>query len=87
MSMRRPLLFMNESLISVARSLKFCASTDPFLWFVSLTQWGEGAGGGWFRLQRGVNALAVERFACTWATPAAADVQRALQQHAESIAE
>jgi hypothetical protein len=54
---------------------------------LAIWQWGEGSGGGWFRLQRGVNALAVERFACTWAVPAAADVQRALQQHADSVAE
>jgi hypothetical protein len=58
------------------------------LYFSStLVQWGEGSGGGWFRVQRGVNALALEQSACSWAVPAAADVQRALQQHAESVAQ
>jgi len=44
------------------------------------TQWGEGAGGGWFRVKLGSNVLNMESTACHWATPAAADVQRALQQ-------
>jgi hypothetical protein len=34
----------------------------------------------------GVNALAVEKFGCTWATPAAADVQRVMQQFDASLA-
>ena len=50
------------------------------------TQWGEGAGGGWFRLQRGVNALFLESHTCSWATPAAEDVQRVLQQFDNSVA-
>jgi cathepsin X len=50
------------------------------------SQWGEGAGGGWFRLQRGVNALGLEAAKCHWATPAKADVARALEQFEESVA-
>lgn len=50
------------------------------------TQWGEGVGGGWFRVERGANALAMEKFPCAWATPAAADVQRLAQQFADSVA-
>merc|ERR1712060_687463 len=38
------------------------------------TRWGEGVGGGWFRLERGKNTLNMERYGCAWATPAAADV-------------
>jgi len=44
------------------------------------SQWGEGAGGGWFRLRLGADELGLESHHCHWATPAAADVQRALQQ-------
>jgi len=40
------------------------------------TRWGEGRGGGWFRLQRGNNTLYLEKGGCSWAVPAAADVQR-----------
>jgi hypothetical protein len=50
------------------------------------TQWGEGAGGGWFRLERGANALSVEQYGCTWAVPAAADVQRAIKQYEQVVA-
>jgi cathepsin X len=50
------------------------------------SQWGEGAGGGWFRLQRGSNALGLEAAKCHWATPAKADVERALAQWQESVA-
>ena len=38
------------------------------------TRWGEGVGGGWFRLQRGNNTLNMERAGCAWATPSAQDV-------------
>jgi cathepsin X len=48
------------------------------------TQWGEGAGGGWFRLERGKDYLNLESNQCAWATPAAEHVQRALQQFASS---
>jgi len=44
------------------------------------TQWGEGAGGGWFRLERGTNALSIESTKCRWGVPASKDVERALQQ-------
>jgi len=40
------------------------------------TQWGEGAGGGWFRLQRGVNSLGIESDNCSWAVPSDATIQR-----------
>lgn len=49
-------------------------------------RWGEGAGGGWFRLARGVNALAIETYPCSWAVPAAADVERAMKQSSASVA-
>jgi len=43
-------------------------------------QWGEGAGGGWFRLERGVNSLGMEEAACHYAVPKESDVKRALEQ-------
>jgi cathepsin X len=49
------------------------------------TQWGEGAGGGWFRMERGINLFGIESGKCAWAVPAAADVQRVLQQYDESL--
>jgi len=49
------------------------------------TQWGEGAGRGWFRLERGQNTLMIESSPCSWAVPAAADVQRAVQQFDDSL--
>jgi len=51
-----------------------------------LLQWGEGVGGGWFRLERGANALAMESHSCSWAVPAAEDVQRVLQEFDASVA-
>jgi cathepsin X len=48
------------------------------------TQWGEGAGGGWFRLERGRNTLQIESGVCAWAVPAAGDVRRVLEQFEES---
>ena len=48
-------------------------------------QWGEGPGGGWFRLERGVDALNLESTACHWAVPAAEDVHRALEQFIEAV--
>ncbi len=49
-------------------------------------QWGEGAGGGWFRLQRGVNALGMEANECAWAVPKSEHVARAISQWKESVA-
>ena len=49
-------------------------------------RWGEGAGGGWFRLRRGNNTLGMEDTGgCAWATPSAADVQRAMRQFNASL--
>ena len=48
-------------------------------------QWGEGAGGGWFRLKLGDDVLGLESNGCTWATPAVTDVQRALKQFDDSL--
>ena len=53
---------------------------------VRVPQWGEGAGGGWFRLERGKNTLQIESGICAWAVPAAADVERVLEQYDTSIA-
>jgi cathepsin X len=49
------------------------------------TKWGEGAGGGWFRLASGKNYLNVESNMCTFAVPAAADVARAVQQYNDAV--
>ena len=49
------------------------------------TRWGEGAGGGWFRLKMHTDELNMESHACTWGTPSAADVQRALKQFESSL--
>lgn len=49
------------------------------------SQWGEGAGGGWFRIRLGVDELGLESNACRWAVPAAADVTRALQQFDDAL--
>eukprot|EP00747_Dinoflagellata_sp_TGD_P113091 gnl/TRDRNA2_/TRDRNA2_171632_c1_seq1.p1 gnl/TRDRNA2_/TRDRNA2_171632_c1~~gnl/TRDRNA2_/TRDRNA2_171632_c1_seq1.p1 ORF type:complete len:553 (+),score=34.82 gnl/TRDRNA2_/TRDRNA2_171632_c1_seq1:30-1661(+) len=40
------------------------------------TGWGEGPGGGWFRLRRGVDALGIESGGCSWAVPSREDVAR-----------
>lgn len=44
------------------------------------TRWGEGIGGGWFRLLRGNNTLAMEAHKCHWAVPSKKNVERALNQ-------
>jgi cathepsin X len=44
------------------------------------TKWGEGPGGGWFRLELGKNYLNLESSVCSWAVPAASDIHRALDQ-------
>jgi len=43
------------------------------------TAWGEGAGGGWFRLERGVDALNIESYPCHWAVPSRASIDKALK--------
>lgn len=43
-------------------------------------RWGEGAGGGWFRVARGNNTLAIETYPCAWAVPSASNVARAMAQ-------
>jgi cathepsin X len=43
------------------------------------SHWGEGAGGGWFRLRLGKNELNLETAGCGWATPAQADVEKAIK--------
>lgn len=43
------------------------------------SHWGEGAGGGWFRLRLGFDELRLESGGCGWATPSQADVERALK--------
>lgn len=49
------------------------------------TQWGEGAGGGWFRIERGSNTLGLEGDACTWATPAVDTVTVLNQAYLDSL--
>jgi hypothetical protein len=49
-----------------------------------MMQWGEGTGGGWFRLALGKDALNIESHRCTWAVPAQADIARAMQQFDDS---
>jgi cathepsin X len=49
------------------------------------TQWGEGAGGGWFRLERGRNVFGLETNRCAWAVPKAEDVQRVVSQYKTSL--
>jgi cathepsin X len=49
------------------------------------TQWGEGAGGGWFRMERGIDLFGLESGTCAWAVPAGGDVDRVLQQYEASL--
>ena len=49
------------------------------------TQWGEGPGGGWFRMERGVNLFGLESNQCAWAQPSATDVNRILNQYESSL--
>ena len=56
----------------------------PFVLCHYCMQWGEGAGGGWFRLALGKDTLNIESHRCTWAVPARADVERAMQQFDDS---
>ncbi len=54
------------------------------LQYTLMMQWGEGAGGGWFRLALGKDALNIESHRCSWAVPAQADIARAMQQFDDS---
>jgi hypothetical protein len=66
--------------------VNFCLFFSLHLYPLPLgTQWGEGAGGGWFRLERGKNALNLESSVCAWATPAKEDVDRANKQYDASL--
>ena len=47
--------------------------------------WGEGVGGGWFRLEHDTDALAIEVNTCAWAVFAADHVQRAMGQWEGSV--
>ena len=49
------------------------------------SQWGEGAGGGWFRMERGIDLFGLESHACAWAVPAANDVQRIIDQYEAAL--
>lgn len=51
------------------------------------TRWGEGRGGGWFRLQRGNNTLFIEKGGCSWAVPAKADVSRIMTSYQPTASE
>jgi len=48
------------------------------------TSWGEGAGGGEFRLERGTDTLGIETAACAWAVPHPEDVLRAVEDFERS---
>ena len=49
------------------------------------TKWGEGAGGGWFRVALGTNTLNLESSKCSFAVPAKANVETALEQYYTSL--
>ena len=49
------------------------------------TQWGEGPGGGWFRIKRGDNLFGVEGWPCAWAVPAEDDVKRVMEQWERAV--
>jgi len=49
------------------------------------TYWGEGAGGGWFRLKLGSNILNLESNPCGYGVPGKSDVQRIVQQYNDSL--
>ncbi len=38
-------------------------------------------GGGWFRLERGVNALNIESYPCHWAVPSRLSIDKALKEY------
>lgn len=45
------------------------------------TRWGEGRGGGWFRLERGKDLLFIESSACSWSVPHPEDVNRVMGEY------
>jgi len=45
------------------------------------THWGEGRGGGWFRLQRGNDTLKMESAGCSWSVPNRSDVKQAMAEY------
>ena len=49
------------------------------------SQWGEGAEGGWFRLERGTNALNMESRVCHFGVPKKADIDAANQRFMDSV--
>lgn len=49
------------------------------------TQWGEGPGGGWFRMERGIDLFGLESNVCAWAVPKADDINRILSQYEQSL--
>lgn len=49
------------------------------------TQWGEGAGGGQFRMERGIDLFGIESHACSWAVPHPDHVQRVADQYVQSL--
>lgn len=50
------------------------------------TSWGEGAGGGWFRIERGNDTLMLESNECKWATPSQKSIDKALKDFDNSLA-
>lgn len=49
------------------------------------SHWGEGAGGGWFRVRLGQNELNLEGGGCGWATPKKSDVEKVLQDYENAL--
>jgi len=49
------------------------------------TSWGEGMGGGMFRLERGANTLQIESGVCGWSVPRQEDVDHIMLQYRESL--
>lgn len=49
------------------------------------TMWGEGLGGGEFRLERGSNTLQIESGVCSWGVPKTEDVDRILTLYKNAL--
>lgn len=49
------------------------------------SQWGEGSEGGWFRLERGTNALNMETRYCVYGVPKKSDIDAANQRFFNSV--